>query len=131
MPARKKRMPANRIVDGTLRTGRISSYPILINGVALPQSAQHRSAAKVTKYGLVNSLFDLLCNLKYLFSLCSQVLYRKSPEKSSVIAALTKIKRCAAIKELRNKHKGVALTVAVASSIFRGGTYSFYSASSE
>ena len=29
------------------------------------------------------------------------------------------------IYSLENKHEGVALTVAVASSIFRGGTYSF------
>jgi len=44
---------------------------------------------------------------------------------------LTKIIYCDIIDVLENKHEGVALTVAVASSIFRGGTYSFYSASSE
>ena len=55
-------MPAKRMVDGRsgLPPSNIRRYPVLIKGVALPQSAQQNIAASDTRIGLVKSLDDFI-----------------------------------------------------------------------
>ena len=62
---KENRIPAKSMVEGVSLCGSISSYPILINGVALPHSAQHSIAAAATMNVFVKSLF-LDCCISFL-----------------------------------------------------------------
>ena len=52
IPAKKKRMPAKSIIDGVPSTFK-QVYPFLINGVALPHKAVHKSAESTTNTAFV------------------------------------------------------------------------------
>ena len=66
IPARVNLIPAKRMVEGMSFSGSISSYPVLIKGVALPQSAQHISAKSATIRGFEK--IGVFFSLSILFS---------------------------------------------------------------
>ena len=61
IPAPVNLIPAKSMVDGTLLTGIKRADAVLIAGVALPQSAQQRSAERTRIIGVENILsFSLI-----------------------------------------------------------------------
>ena len=49
-------MPAKRMVDAVSFSGRISSYPVFMKGVALPHKAQQSKAKQATTNVLVKNV---------------------------------------------------------------------------